>query len=108
MTSTVQIISEFLFSFLPTSTAAFTQDSEPMIQAVSALIDIYSDETFPYDVNFQHGKYLECLVNSVEGVRKAIKAIDKRKDGGRDLRRRGDEIMGNLLEFIKYRRDLRL
>jgi len=79
-----------------------------MIQAASALIDIYSDETLLYDVNFLQNKYLERLIDSVEGVRKAVKAIDKRRNGGKELRQRADEVRENLVEFIKYRRDLKL
>lgn len=82
--------------------------TEPLIQATSALIDIYSDESLPYDINFRHGKYLDRLVDSVDGVKKAVKAIDRRKEGGRELRRRGDEVKENLVDFIQYRRDLRL
>jgi hypothetical protein len=48
------------------------------------------------------------LVSSVDGVKKAVKAIDRRKEGGRELRRRGDEVRENLIDFIQYRRDLRL
>ena len=44
---------------------------------MSALIDIYSDETLPYDINFRQGGYLAALVDSVEGVRKAVRAIDR-------------------------------
>ena len=78
-----------------------------MLQAVSAIIDIFSDETYPYDVNFRQGKYLERLMGSVEGIRKAIKSIDRRRQGGKDLKRRGDEVRENLVEFIKYRRNLK-
>ena len=79
-----------------------------MLQAVSSLIDIYSDEEQPYDVNFRQGKYLDALTNAVEGVRKAVKGIDRKKEGGRDLRRRGEDLRDNLIEFIKYRRQLGL
>jgi len=79
-----------------------------MIQAASALIDIYSDETLPYDVNFRQEGFLQALVSSVDGVRKAVKGIDRHKEGGRDLRLRGDEVRRNLIAFIQYRRDLRL
>ena len=48
------------------------------------------------------------MVGSVDGVKKAVKAIDRRKEGGRELRRRGDEVKENLVDFIQYRRDLRL
>jgi hypothetical protein len=82
--------------------------TEPLIQATSALIDIYSDESSPYDINFRQGKYLDRLVDSVDGVKRAVKAIDRRKEGGKELRRRGDEVKENLVDFIQYRRDLRL
>ena len=85
-----------------------TAGTEPLIQATSALIDIYSDECSPYDINFRQGKYLDRLVGSLDGVKKAVKAIDRRKEGGRELRRRGDEVKENLVDFIQYRRDLRL
>ena len=80
--------------------------TEPLIQSVSALIDIYSDETLPYDINFRQGKYLDRLVANVESVKKTVRAIDRRKEGGKDLRRRGDEVWENLVDFIQYRRDL--
>lgn len=79
-----------------------------MLQAASAIIDIYSDETLPYDVNFRQGGVLQALVSSVEGVRKAVKGIDRKKPGGKDLRRRGEEVRDNLVAFIQYRRNLGL
>lgn len=82
--------------------------TEPLIQAVSALIDIYSDENTPYDVNFRQGNLLTRLATSVDGVKKAVKGIDRRKDGGKELRRRGDDVKENLIAFIQYRRDLGL
>ena len=82
--------------------------AEPMIQAASALIDIYSDETLPYDVNFREGKYLEKLSASVDSLKAAVKSVDRRKEGGNDLRRRGDEVRSTLVDFIQYRKDLRL
>jgi len=104
----LQVISEYLLSLLPTSSTPSSVDTEPMIQAASALIDIYSDETLPYDVNFRQGKYIDRLVESVDGIKKAVKGIDRRKDGGKELRRRGDEVKENMVDFIQYRRDLRL
>jgi hypothetical protein len=62
----------------------------------------------PYDINFRQGEFLEKLASSVEGVKKAVKAIDRRKEGGKDLRRRGEEVRDNLVAFIQYRKDLRL
>lgn len=79
-----------------------------MLQALSALIDIYSDETTPYDVNFRQGNYLDTLTGSVEAVRKAVKGIDRKKEGGRELKLRGEEVRDNLVAFIKYRRRLGL
>ncbi|KAF9270677.1 ARM repeat-containing protein [Marasmius fiardii PR-910] len=103
-----KIISDYLVSLLPTSTAASLIGTEPLIQAVSALIDIYSDETLAYDINFRQEGILQKLVSSVDGVRKVIRGIDKRREGSRDLRRRGDEVRENLVAFIQYRRSLRL
>jgi hypothetical protein len=48
------------------------------------------------------------LIDSVDGVKQAVKAIDRRKEGGKELRRRGDEVRENLVDFIQYRKDLRL
>lgn len=79
-----------------------------MIQALSALIDIYSDETVPYDVNFRQGGFLQRLAASVAEVKKAVRAIDRRKEGGKELRRRGEEMWENLIAFVQYRKDLGL
>ena len=76
------------------------------MQAVNALIDIYSDETLPYDVNFRQGRYLDALVQSVEGVRRAVRGIDRKKE--RELRLRGEETRDNLVAFVQYRRGLKL
>ncbi|CDO73410.1 hypothetical protein BN946_scf185013.g44 [Trametes cinnabarina] len=100
-----RMISSFLLSLLPPNANPPTP-TEPLLQAVNALIDIYSDESMPYDVNFREGLYLEALVQSVEGVRKAVRGIDKKKE--RELRIRGEEVRDNLVAFIQYRRGLRL
>ncbi|OSD00854.1 ARM repeat-containing protein [Trametes coccinea BRFM310] len=102
---TNKIISAYLVSLLPPAANPPTP-TEPLLQAVNALIDIYSDETLPYDVNFREGRYLETLVQSVEGVRKAVRGIDRKKE--RELRIRGEEVRDNLVAFIQYRRGLRL
>lgn len=103
-----QVISEYLLSLLPTGTTPSTLDTEPLIQTVSALIDIYSDEDMVYDVNFRQGSYLQRLVASVDGVRKCVKGINRGKEGGKELKRRGEEVRDNLVAFIKYRRNLGL
>ncbi len=61
----------------------------------------------PYDVNFRQGAYLERLVNSIDAVKKMVKAIDRRKPGGRELRVRGEEVRDNLVAFVKYRKNLK-
>ncbi|KIK70596.1 hypothetical protein GYMLUDRAFT_65816 [Collybiopsis luxurians FD-317 M1] len=103
-----QVIANYLISLLPTTTSPSAIGTEGLIQVASALIDIYSDETLPYDVNFRQGGMLQALVASVEGVRKAVKSIDRKKPGGRELWRRGDEVRENLIAFIQYRRALGL
>ncbi len=95
-------------SLLPSGTIPSSIETEPLIQVVSSLIDIYSDENVPYDINFRQGQYLDRLVSSVEGVRKAIRAVDRRSEEGRGLKMRGDEVRENLVGFIKYRRRLGL
>ena len=80
--------------------------TEPFLQAASALIDIYSDETVPYDIVFRQGGYLQALTTAVEPVRKVVRGIDRKRE--RDLRRRGEEVRDNLIAFIEYRRALRL
>ena len=76
------------------------------MQAVNALIDIYSDETLPYGVNFRQGRYLDALVQSVEGIRRAVRGIDRKKE--RELRLHGEETRDNLVAFVQYRRGLKL
>lgn len=102
------MISNYLLSLLPTATTPSSVGTEPMIQALSALIDIYSDEATPYDVNFRQGDFLQRLVSCVDGVKKAVRAIDRRKEGGKELRRRGEDMWENLVAFVQYRKDLGL
>lgn len=103
-----QLIADYLLSILPTSTTPSPLGTEPLVQVLSALIDIYSDENMPYDTNFRQGGYLGKLAASVDGVKKSVRAIDRRKEGGKELRRRGEEMRDNLVAFIQYRRDLKL
>ena len=97
------MISQFLVSLVAQPAAVPT---EPLLQAASALIDIYSDETVPYDVVFREGGYLQALTAAVEPVRKLVRGIDRKRE--RDLRRRGEEVRDNLVAFIQYRRGLKL
>ncbi|KAH7914731.1 ARM repeat-containing protein [Hygrophoropsis aurantiaca] len=101
-----RIISLYLLSLLPIASNPSPVGTEPLLQVVSALIDIYSDENMPYDVNFREGRFEDRLADSIDGVKKAVRAIDKRKE--RDLRIRGEEIRDNLIAFVSYRRELGL
>lgn len=98
-------ISQYLLSTLPTAAGPSPVGVEPMIQAASALIDIYSDENMPYDVNFRQGGYVDRLAESLNGFKQAVRTIDKRKEGGQELRSRGEEVRENLQAFVQYRRD---
>jgi len=100
------IISNYLLFILNGVTSSAPAGIEPSIQAASALIDIYSDENMPYDVNFRQGRYIDTLASNVEGFKKAVRTIDRRKEGGKELRRRGDEVHENLVAFIQYRKDV--
>lgn len=80
--------------------------AEPYLQAASALIDIFSDETRPYDANFRACGALDALAGAVEPVRRLVRGIDRRRE--RALRRRGEEVRDNLVDFVAYRRGLRL
>lgn len=101
-----QTISTFLLSLLPSATNPSMTPIEPLLQAVSALIDIYSDETLPYDIVFRDGKYVDLLGGNIDSVRKVIRRIDRKRE--RDLRRRGEEVRDNLVAFVEYRRSLKL
>ncbi|KAF8079006.1 armadillo-type protein [Lyophyllum atratum] len=103
-----RLISQYLLSMIPSNGSSSPAGTEPLIQALSALIDIYSDEAMPYDINFRQGGYLARLESSVDDVKKAVKGIDRRKEGGKDLRRRAEEVRDNLEAFVQYRKDLRL
>jgi hypothetical protein len=62
----------------------------------------------PYDINFRENNILDKLVDTVESIRKLVRGINKKKPGGIELKRRGEEIRDNLVDFIIYRRSLRL
>jgi hypothetical protein len=62
----------------------------------------------PYDVNFRKGDFLQRLASSVDGVKKAVKSTDRKKEGGRELKLRAEETRDNLIAFIRYRKSLKL
>ncbi|THH03370.1 hypothetical protein EW145_g6312 [Phellinidium pouzarii] len=49
--------------------------SEPIFQAASALIDIYSDENMPYDINFRQCGYLQVLDGCVDSMKRACHSV---------------------------------
>ncbi|KAJ7076033.1 armadillo-type protein [Mycena belliarum] len=101
-------IATYLLSMLPGSADIADVGTEPMLQAAASLIDIYADEGAPYDMNFRSGGFLARLAASIDGVKKAVRAIDRKREGGRELRRRGEEVRDNLVAFVEYRRGLGL
>ncbi|KAF8527379.1 ARM repeat-containing protein [Hysterangium stoloniferum] len=100
-----KIISTYFLSRIASPSSGNT---ESCLQSASALIDIYSDEAAPYDVNFRQNKWVEALERALPGLRKLVRGIDRRKPGGMELRSRGDEVVTNLAAFIKYRKALKL
>jgi hypothetical protein len=94
------LIAKFLFTVVDKLSP---DQPEPYIQAVSAIIDIYSDENVPYDVNFRQSGRLADLKALLLPFRSLVRSIDRRNPGGRELRQRGDEILINLRAFIQYR-----
>ncbi|KIM20311.1 hypothetical protein M408DRAFT_30469 [Serendipita vermifera MAFF 305830] len=103
-----KVISGFILNLLPANGSVTVTQNELVIQAASAMIDIFSDENSPWDVNFRQGRWETVLKSRTEGVRRAVRSVDKRKEGGKELRRRGDEVLENLVAFVKYRRGLKL
>nr|XP_019011947.1 uncharacterized protein I206_02784 [Kwoniella pini CBS 10737]OCF50728.1 hypothetical protein I206_02784 [Kwoniella pini CBS 10737] len=98
-----QVIGTWLLQLL---TASSTLTPDILISVLNAIIDVYADETRPYDKPvFVAGGFLESLSGIVAKVRAEIKRIDKRKN--RQLRTQGEEAYENLVAFIKYRRSLR-
>ncbi|THH26612.1 hypothetical protein EUX98_g7581 [Antrodiella citrinella] len=101
-----RVISTYLLTYLPSPSRSTPLLAEPCLQALSALIDIYSDEALPYDVNFRQGGYVNILASCIEAVRKVVRGIDRKRE--RELRRRGEEVRDNLVAFVEYRRALKL
>jgi hypothetical protein len=99
-----RVIASYLLSLL----APGRTGTETMLQAAESLIDIFADERAPTEANFRAGNVLAALEGAVEGVRRAVKGIDRKKQGGRELRRHGEEVRDNLVAFVQYRRSLKL
>ncbi|KAI0308362.1 ARM repeat-containing protein [Multifurca ochricompacta] len=97
------IVSYLLSLLVPGSTG-----TETMLQAVESLIDIFADERAPAEGNFRAGNVLEALAGAIEHVRRAVRGINRKKEGGRELRRHGEEVRDNLIAFVRYRRALKV
>jgi hypothetical protein len=51
---------------------------------------------------------LQALESKMDVVKKTVRGIDKRKEGGKELKEFGEELAVNLGAFIKYRKGLKL
>ena len=100
-----RVIASYLLSLLAPGR---TTGIETMLQATESLIDIFADERAPAEANFHAGNVLAALEGAVEGVRRMVKSIDRKKEGGRELRRRGEEVRDNLVAFVRYRKSLKV
>ncbi|CEL56135.1 putative ARM-like repeat-containing protein C1703,03c OS=Schizosaccharomyces pombe (strain 972 / ATCC 24843) GN=SPBC1703.03c PE=4 SV=1 [Rhizoctonia solani AG-1 IB] len=99
-----KVIAQYLLSYIhPTPRSA-----EPTLHALSLLIDIYADETNTYDTNFRSLNGTEVLASSITTLRKLVRSIDRRKEGGGELRRWAEEVEGNIRGFVTYRRKLKI
>ena len=99
-----RVIASYLLGLL----APGRTGTETMLQAAESLIDIFADERAPAEANFRAGNVLAVLEGAVEDVRRAVKGIDRKKEGGRELRRHGEEVRDNLVAFVRYRRSLKV
>jgi hypothetical protein len=98
------MITQYLLSYIhPTPRA-----TEPALHALSLLIDIYADEANTYDINFRKLKGTDVLASSVASLRKLVRGIDRRKEGGPELRRWAEEVEANVRGFVTYRRKLKI
>ncbi|KIO27936.1 hypothetical protein M407DRAFT_22843, partial [Tulasnella calospora MUT 4182] len=104
-----QVIGAYLFSYLtsplPNSTILWP---EATLHSASSIIDIYADEDQPYDVNFRELAWTDALAGAKDRVKRAGRAIDKKKEGGRELKDFADEVYANVKGFVQYRRRLKI
>ncbi|KAF8336322.1 ARM repeat-containing protein [Cantharellus anzutake] len=98
-----KVVSQYLINIVRTG-----ERPEPTLQAVSEIIDIYSDEASAYDVNFRQGNYLEILSERSGAVKKLVKSLNVKRPGGRKLRGWGEGVAINMRDFVRYRKNLRL
>lgn len=78
--------------------------AEALVAALNAVMDVYADETRPYDHNYSEAKFSGALRTAFGRVRQATRGIDKRTHAS--LRATADEAVSNLLAFVQYREQL--
>jgi hypothetical protein len=73
-----------------------------VIEVMDAMMEIFADGEKEYDTPvFVNGDVLSSLKQAVPRLRKRVKSIDSRKES--DLRERGDEVLTNFTDFLKYK-----
>ena len=73
------------------------------VEALNAIMDIYSDKSYEFDEEVFWGDgYYKHLEEVLPRVRKLAKGVDKRRFG--ELRARVDEVVLNLVRFLKYKK----
>lgn len=104
-----RVIGSYLFSYLTTPLPnAVILWPEATLHAASSIIDIYADEDQPYDINFRQAGWTETLASAKDRVKRAGRAIDRKKEGGRELKEFADEVFANVKGFVQYRRRLKI
>ena len=83
--------------------AAPDTPTEPCVEALNAIFDVYGDGEFAYDEPvYVQGAFNKYLEESVQKVRTMIRRIDKRKEP--ELRERAEEAGINLTKFVAYKK----
>jgi hypothetical protein len=73
-----------------------------VIEVMDAMMEIFADGEKEYDIPvFVNGDVLSSLKQAVPRLRKRVKSIDSKKE--LDLRERGDEVLTNFIDFLKYK-----
>lgn len=73
------------------------------VEALNAIMDIYADNSYEFDEEvFWKDGFYKHLEDCLPGARKLAKGVDKRRFG--ELRARVDEVVLNLVRFLKYKK----
>ncbi|TVY20235.1 putative ARM-like repeat-containing protein [Lachnellula arida] len=73
------------------------------VEALNAIMDIYADKSYEFDEEvFWKDGFYKHLEDCLPGARKLAKGVDKRRFG--ELRARVDEVVLNLVRFLKYKK----